>query len=56
MTLTTELNTIILHFPQWMWGGWMDLEVLHDSIKRGGFPEVARKDVTNALKGLTKDP
>ncbi len=56
MALTTELNTIILHFPQRMWGGWMDLEVLHDSIKRGGFPEVARKDVTNALKGLTKDP
>jgi hypothetical protein len=39
-----------------MWGGWMDPEVLHDSIKRGGFPEVAQKDVTNALKGLTKDP
>jgi hypothetical protein len=56
MTLTTELNTIILHFPQRMWGGWMDLKVLHDSIKRGGFPEVARKDVANALKGLTKDP
>jgi hypothetical protein len=56
MTSTTLLNTIILHFPQRMWGGWMDLEALHDSIKRGGFPAVSRKDVTNALKGLTKDP
>jgi hypothetical protein len=34
----------------------MDLEALHDSIKGGGFPAVSRKDVTNALKGLTKDP
>jgi hypothetical protein len=33
----------------------MDLEALHDSIKQGGFPAVSRKDVTNALKGLTKD-
>jgi hypothetical protein len=56
MTLTTPSNTIILHFPQRMWGGWMDLEALHDSIKRGGFPAVSRKDVTNALKGITKDP
>jgi hypothetical protein len=56
MTLTTLSNTIILHFPQRMWwGGWMDLEALHDSFKRGGFPAVSRKDVTNALKGLTKD-
>jgi hypothetical protein len=56
MTLTIQPSTIILHFPQQLRGGWMDLEVSCDSIKRGGFPEVARKDATNALKGLTKDP
>jgi hypothetical protein len=55
MTLTTKLNTIILHFPQQMWGRWMDLEALHESIKWGGFPFVSRKDVSDALKGLTKD-
>jgi hypothetical protein len=38
MALTGELTTIILHFPQRMWGGWMDLEVMHDHIKQGGFP------------------
>jgi hypothetical protein len=54
MTLTTELNAIILHFPHRMWGGWMDLEVLHESIKRGDFPFVSRKDVSDALKGLSK--
>jgi hypothetical protein len=56
MALTGELTTIILHFPQRMWGGWMDLKVMHASIKWGGFPFMTWKDVGSALKGLTKDP
>jgi hypothetical protein len=56
MTLTIQLSTIILHFPQRLRGGWMDLKVPHDSIKRGGFPEVAWTDATNARRVSPKIP
>jgi hypothetical protein len=56
MALTGVLTTIILHFPQRMWGLWMDVDVMHESVQRGGFPWVSRKDAGNALKGLAHDP
>ena len=45
MDFRTAVKTLILHLPKRLEIYWLDLDLLHDAVKCGGFPVIKKKDI-----------
>jgi hypothetical protein len=52
MDFKTALNTLIVHLPDRLQVNWLDLDLLHDVVKRGGFPRIKKEDIIYPLQTL----
>jgi hypothetical protein len=52
MDFRTAVKTLILNLPESLQVFWLDLAVLHEAVKRGGFPGIKKEDITSSLKSL----
>jgi hypothetical protein len=52
MDFKTAVNTLIVHLPDRLQVYWLDIDLLHEAVKCGGFPGIKKKDIIYPLQSL----
>jgi hypothetical protein len=50
----SSVNTLIIHLPDRLQVYWLDIDLLHEAVKGGGFPGIKKKDIIYPLQSLVQ--